>query len=40
MTAVSALQFVALLIIVGTIIRLIQARYPDTAVGKALMFIY
>lgn len=40
MTAVSALQFLALLLIVGTAIRLFQARYPDTPIGKALMFIY
>jgi hypothetical protein len=40
MTAVSALHFTALLLIIGTIIRLIQSRFPDTAIGKALLFIY
>lgn len=44
MTAVSALHFLALYIIIGAALRLLEAylleRDPDSAVGKALAFIH
>lgn len=38
--AVEALVFLAYLLILGFIIRSIQIRYSDTALGQALAFIY
>jgi len=40
MTTVSAVHFLFLLLIVGTLIRLVEVHYPDTPVGRALSFIY
>lgn len=35
-----AMIFAAYLLIVGFILRWIEARYPDSAIGKALSVIY
>lgn len=38
--AINALVFLAYLIIIGTLLRLIATRYPDNPIGKAIQFIY
>ena len=38
--AINALIFLAYLIVIGTILRLIATRYPDNPIGKAIQFIY
>jgi len=40
MQSVSVIHFAAVLIIVGTIFRLIETKWPDTVVGRALAFVY
>jgi hypothetical protein len=40
MISASVLQFTALLLIVGAVIRLIESYFPDSPLGKALAFIY
>jgi len=40
MTTVSIIHFAAILLLVGTVLRLVETKWPDSAVGKALAFIY
>jgi len=35
-----AIIFAAYLLVIGFILRWVETRYPDSAVGKALAFIY
>lgn len=37
---VALIHFAANLLIVGYLIRVVQAKWPDSTVGKALLFIY
>ena len=36
----TALNFLGLLLLFGLAIRLVETKYPETTVGKALLFIY
>ena len=37
---ISWIHFLANLLITGFLLRILQAKYPDTALGRALMFVY
>lgn len=40
MVGAEILEFAALLLLVGALFRVIETKWPDSAVGKALAFIY
>lgn len=40
MITASGFQFLALLLFFGAVLRLIESKWPDSALGKALAFIY
>lgn len=40
MIGAELIEFAALLLLVGALFRVIETKWPDTPVGKALAFIY